>query len=152
MTNYYYRVDALRLDGKAGDAVFVRAPNKNQAELAALAARPDLEGDWALTPVKITKEEYPVNTEVPELVIPPINEVITGADPENPDPLQQDAYNSWCVQYIRTALEAQTTEPNVPPRLLTRYPFDTVTDELDSRDTVSLGRHGEVVVVDTGDA
>ena len=38
-----------------------------------------------------------------------------------------------------------------PPRMRTRFPDDVVNDETDTRDTVSLGRHGEAVVVDTGD-
>lgn len=150
-TNYYYRVDALRDDQKAGDAVFVRAPNLDKARDAVLGFRDDLRDGWTLTPVKIKKEDYPV-ADTPELVIPPIDEVMKLAFAGEPTPDERDQYNSWATEFIREALVAQETAPNVPPRLRTRYPSDVVNAETDTRDTVSLGRHGEVVVVDTGDA
>ncbi len=150
-TNYYYRVDALRNDGKAGDVVFARATNQAGAIKSALQARPDLADDWTLTPVKIKKEDYPVAVEYEELVIPPINEVIPGADPENPTMEDTDAYNAWATETVQKRLEELKAGGMEPPHLRTRYPHDSVTLTVDSRDLVSLGRHGEVVVVDEGD-
>ena len=149
-TNNYYRVDALRNDGKAGDQVFVRGANFDEARKNAATVNPDLRDGWTLTPTKIKKEDYPVDRTADELVIPPIEEVVKGADSSDPTPEQSDQYNAWATEFVREALEEKRAAGETQPYLLTRYPHDTVSEDDDSRDLVTLGRHGEVATVDTG--
>lgn len=144
MSDSYYRVDVVRPDGNAGDSVFVRAANKDSAMKALAVVRPDV-ADWNATPHRIRREDYPM-TDLPVIVLPKHSEVIPGADDEFPDDEHDEAYNAYCTNLIRDRLLEMRQEGNPYPQALTQYP----SDDDDSRDTVTIGRRDEVVVVDTG--
>jgi hypothetical protein len=150
MSKGYYRVDALRPDKRAGDGMFLRANSKEDARTAYVESRPEM-SDWEISITRIKREEYPVDREAEEIVIPPHSAVIPGANDEDPSDEDDEAYNKWATEEIRQRLLAKRAEGDPNPTLLTRYPHDTVDDEIDSRDLVTLGRHDEVSIIDTGD-
>jgi hypothetical protein len=128
LSDYYYRVDALRDDHKAGSTLFVRAANFEGARAAVLELDPSFSEGWTLTPTKIKREDYPVPVELPELVL---------------DDLNPELVLETLLDLRRSGVER--------PALLTRYPWDVVDGDVDTRDTVALGYHDEAVVVNAGD-
>lgn len=151
MSVNYYRVDAVNNTNTAGTVEFVRAANVEDARKAFIAEHPYAE-DWVFTPTRIKKEDFPVEAELPELVIPPISEVIPGADDREPTPAQSDLYNAYTNKLIKRELEALVDGGPVVPKIKVRYPHDTVDGDTDSRDTLTLDRRGDLAVIDFGDA
>lgn len=151
MSANYYRIDAVNATNTAGTVEFVRAPNAEDARKAFRREFPDF-ADWELATTRIKKEDFPVEAELPELVIPPISEVIPGADDHEPTPAQSDRYNAYANEQIKRKLEELNDGGPVPPKIKVRYPHDTVDAQMDSRDTLTLDRRGDLAVIDFGDA
>lgn len=148
MSDGYYRIDATRQDGRAGHTQFVRAANKTAAVKVLAGLHPDV-AEWNLEVARIPREEFPVNAEPRLLIIPPINEVIAGADPDDPSDADDKAYNAFATELVLSTLKDMRAE-GLDPLVLTQYPHDTVEEGNDSRDLVTLGRHEEVSVIDGG--
>lgn len=143
MANYYYRVDAVRPDQRAGDADFYRAPSKAKA-LEAFQADHPAEADWLLEAVKITKEEFPVPPVVPVVVVPAREGISEDLTDE-----QRSSYQSEALYLAREALLALKSQGEPDPRVRLQYPWD---DE-ESADTCMLDPHdGQVIIVDWGTA
>lgn len=143
MNNYYYRVDATNPKGTAGDSDFLSASSKAEARRVYLESRPEMVG-WNIEVTKVTKESVPV-ADIPVLVLPPVSELVPGANDENPDPNHRDEYTVRCNELIREALQASPAK-----RIKTQYPGDTTDEGNDSRDELILDRNDNVVVVDFG--
>lgn len=77
----------------------------------------------------------------PTLTLPPIDQVVPGADPAHPNPADSDVYNAHCTDVIRFALGQSEY-------IRTHYPYDLPDGSSD--DTLTLGDDGEIVVVDPG--
>ena len=102
---------------------------------------------------------------LPDLVLPPHDVVIPGADNVFPSDEDDIAYNQWCNETIKNRLEevrkANESERAgwdearfgpVPARLerpmiRTHYPDD----DFESEDVVSLDDDGNIIVLDAGD-
>lgn len=145
MSDGYYRIDALRPDGRAGTSEFVRGANKEAAEGAFRAEFPDM-AEWELTITRVKREEFPVEPEIEVLVLPPVEEVVSG----EPGPELDADYSAWSASYIREQLLSRRTVEDPHPRLLVQAPTDTIEEGNDSRDLVTLGVRQEVVVIDPG--
>jgi len=83
--------------------------------------------------------------ELPELVLPSLVEVVPSANPDDPTDEEDIIYNSWCNQHINAFL----SNIGRGAMCLTRYPSDTVTETIDSRDVVTLDETGAVVIVES---
>ena len=77
----------------------------------------------------------------PTITMPTLDEVVPGANPENPTPEQADAYNAHCTELVRKALESSEY-------VRTHYPFDLPDGSSD--DTLALDGAGEIITVDEG--
>lgn len=84
------------------------------------------------------------------LVMPTIDELMPGEDPDNPSDEGDIFYNQYCTDMIKQRLETKK-ENGERVELKTQYPKDTVTEDFDSRDTVTLDDDGEIIVIDYGD-
>lgn len=149
MSTYAYRLDVLSPNRRAGDTLYLMATSKAAALRVFAAEHPEMV-EWTVEATKIPKEEMPMATELPVLVIPPITELVPGVDEENPSFEHRDSYAEQSLALIHEALMEQKRSGVSEPRLLVQFPEDTTEEGNDSRDTVMLDRHDTVVVIDPG--
>lgn len=84
------------------------------------------------------------------LVLPAIDELLPNADPKNPADEDDIFYNQYCTDMIKQRLLTKK-DRGERVELKTQYPKDEVTEDYDSRDTVTLDDDDEIVVIDFGD-
>ena len=86
----------------------------------------------------------------PKLLIMPAPDEVLGVGHAVTDETDIE-YNMHCTALLRERLMELKASGVAQPLVLTQYPHDTVDDEIDSRDLVSLDEHDDILIVSTGD-